>query len=134
VTIRQYSTRANQERRENPNRLRTWRTASGGVVTQFWGMRIYCGRCRDCNAPVTTRRDVSAHNWGMTRLGRWPELCGECRAAKGADRKRRQVESVRELRRKQSEKERVQRENLGLPPARPGRPRKTGPTPKPLDW
>lgn len=73
-------TRVDRWRRENPNALRSWTTKHGCVV-QFWGMRVYYGSCRDCSALVTTRRNIAGltHRDGQTLLGRWPELCPQCR-------------------------------------------------------
>lgn len=124
MAIRPYSTRANQERRENPNRLRTWRTASGGVVTQFWGMRIYCGRCRDCSGPVTCRRNVSARNWGSTNVGRWPLLCDSCRNRNTTQRSERHSDAARvRMARLRAERRAFRDEQFakaGLPPVRQG--------------
>ncbi len=114
-----YSTRANQWRRENPNDLKQWPTKYGHV-SQFWGFRVYCGRCKDCEAPVTTRRDVSAYNWGETRIGRWPALCAECQSAKTEKHSEEARYRMQRLRRERAALQAAQFKAHGLPAPKPG--------------
>jgi hypothetical protein len=64
-------------RKDNPNAFRTWTTKLGCVI-QFWGMRVYYGRCKDCGGLVTDRRSVARYRKGITNIGRWRERCGGC--------------------------------------------------------
>ncbi|KAF0835675.1 hypothetical protein FNL39_1216 [Nocardia caishijiensis] len=92
-------------RDENPNAFHTWTTKYGCVV-QFWGCRVYYGKCQDCSGLVTTRRDISRYRWtGTTNIGRWPSRCLGCATAASEahnDRARARMRKVR-ARRKCSE-------------------------------
>ncbi|GAB5018445.1 hypothetical protein JHV675_50260 [Mycobacterium avium subsp. hominissuis] len=75
-------------REENPDHFCTWETKYGCVI-QFWGMRVYYGRCKEegCNGLVTTRRSIQGeHEYkfktGRTMLGAYPSLCDNCRKRK----------------------------------------------------
>lgn len=119
MSIKPYKTKCDQERRQNPNRVNRWNTKYGCVV-QFWGMRVYCGRCRDCAAPVTTLRDVSRHNWGLTTVGRWPELCENCRSKKREAHAEGARHRMAALRRERKQFRDAQFARAGLPPVRQG--------------
>ncbi|WP_342338662.1 MULTISPECIES: hypothetical protein [unclassified Rhodococcus (in: high G+C Gram-positive bacteria)] len=69
-------------RRENPDAFHTWTTKSGGCVIQFWGMRVYYGRCEECSTLVTRRRNISHKKEGPTNIGRWPKYCAGCNTRK----------------------------------------------------
>lgn len=123
MTVKPYKTKCDQWRRENPEDVKRWDTAHGHVI-QFGGFRVYCGRCRDCGTPVTTRRNIQAYNWGMTQLGRWPALCEGCRNRNQCERMERHNEGARyrmaELRRTRRQFRDEQFKRLGLPPVRQG--------------
>jgi hypothetical protein len=120
---RNFRTKVDRWREDNPDAFRTWTTAHGAVV-QFWGQRIYYGRCqfvvehadncltshgsktwkcRDCTRCcrlVHTRRSIQGkrHRDGKTELGRWPMYCGECRqraSQRSADRNRKYAANYR---------------------------------------
>lgn len=98
-------TRIDRWRSDNPDFFDHWTTKYGCVI-QFWGMRVYYGRCRDCSELVTKRRDISRphqnkYKSGPTQLGRWPILCDRCRSAKEeakADNARRRMARLRRQR------------------------------------
>lgn len=112
-------TKVDRWRRENPNAFRTWTTKRGCVV-QFWGMRIYYGRCRDCAGLVTARRSVAHHKDGRTWTGKWPELCHGCKDAKVTTHSDRARYRMSELRRKRYAFRDEQFRKAGLPPVRQG--------------
>jgi hypothetical protein len=116
-------TRTERWRRENPDALRTWTTKHGCVV-QFWGMRIYYGRCRDCGSLVTTRRGITGllHRDGMTFTGSWPQLCGRCRTRKDDEHAANARYRMARLRRQRYASRDEQYGKIGLPPVRQGVP------------
>ncbi|GEM31166.1 hypothetical protein NN3_21730 [Nocardia neocaledoniensis NBRC 108232] len=68
-------------REANPDEFHTWTTRYGCVV-QFWGHRVYYGRCQDCSGLVTTRRNIRRYRHKpITQIGRWPSRCPECAEA-----------------------------------------------------
>jgi len=108
-------------RAENPDDFRTWETKHGCVI-QFWGMRVYYGRCRDCSDLVTTTRDVSQYKEGPTMIGRWPALCEECRQRKRDEDAAAARRRMAELRRKRYRFRDEQFRKAGLPATRQGVP------------
>jgi hypothetical protein len=71
-------------RRDHPHRSSSWRVdKTGGWVFMYAGTAYYFGPCRDCpTGRVSTQRKETKSTRG---LGRWPELCDDCRAAQYAD-------------------------------------------------
>lgn len=69
-------------RDEHPDAMASWEAGNGCVVA-FGGMKVYYGRCVDCNAVVTTRRADPARVAVRGRgKGRWPLRCATCREQK----------------------------------------------------
>lgn len=85
-------------RDENPNDVKSWAVCRG-VVVQFWGMRIYYGRCVDCELLITDRRNVShpRHRDGRVMIGRWPKYCQRCREKSDATKTRKRQARWRAL-------------------------------------
>jgi hypothetical protein len=80
---KQVDSKVDRWRRENPDAFYTYDVEkTGGCVVQFWGYRIYYGRCVDCTGLVTTRRKISHKKEGPTWTGRWPKYCTECNTRK----------------------------------------------------
>ncbi|WP_104182591.1 hypothetical protein [Mycobacterium avium] len=115
------ATKVDRWRRENPNAFHTWTTKRGCVV-QFWGMRVYYGKCRDCSRLVTTRRNIMGrkHREGETKLGRWPELCSVCRKDKYESHAASARYRMARLRRERYKFRDEQFAKAGLPPVRQG--------------
>ncbi len=124
-------TKVDRWRRENPDALRSWTTKYGCVV-QFWGMRVYYGRCRECAGLVTARRGIAHNKRGRTDTGRYPELCAECKAAKEAEHSERARYRMAALRRERYGFRDEQYRKVGLPPVRQGVP--ADPTDYSDDW
>lgn len=75
-------------REQNPDAFHTWTTKYGCVI-QFWGFRVYYGKCDMCGVLITDRRDISGHiSRGPTYTGTWRKYCNPCRDAKAATRAR----------------------------------------------
>ncbi|AKC40101.1 Uncharacterised protein [Mycolicibacterium phlei] len=92
------------------NKVSAWTTKHGCVV-QFWGMRIYYGKCTRCGHLVTGRKpDVGG--------GSYPKLCPPCRQA-GGDRAR---HSMARLRRERNARRDAQFIQIGITPPRQGVP------------
>lgn len=114
-------TRVDAWRRQNPDAFHTWKTKTGCVV-QFWGMRVFYGRCRDCAGLVTKRRNIQGHRFrrGQTNIGRWPERCPECTARVTAKHDAGATERMRRLRAERKAFRDAAYEAAGLPPVRQG--------------
>jgi hypothetical protein len=71
-------------RRDHPHRSSSWRVdKTGGWVFMYAGTAYYFGPCRDCDTGrVSTQRKETKGTGG---LGRWPELCDDCRESKYDD-------------------------------------------------
>lgn len=75
--------RLDQWRQAHPFRSAAWRVErTGGFVFAYAGVVYYFGRCRLCDARVTTQRRETR---SVSGNGRWPELCGLCSAAAVSD-------------------------------------------------
>jgi hypothetical protein len=84
-------------RRDHPHRSSSWRVdKTGGWVFMYADTAYYFGPCRDCDTGrVTTQRQQTKN---VTGLGRWPELCDDCRSAKAeetAAKTRRRMQQLR---------------------------------------
>lgn len=105
---RSVPTRVDAWRRANPDAFRTW-SSKYGCVVQFWGMRVYYGRCSDCSGLVTARRRITDPRYrrGETNIGRWPKYCAPCRDRRDQehnDRARVRMRQLRERRRADAER------------------------------
>ncbi|EKT81851.1 hypothetical protein WSS_A15204 [Rhodococcus opacus M213] len=108
-------------REENPNAFYQYVVEeTGGCMIQFWGYRIYYGRCVDCSGVVTRRRKISPNKTGPTWTGRWPLYCTECTAKKSAKRVDANRARVRARRAAEYAERDAQREKAGLPPITQG--------------
>lgn len=96
--------------------LKTWNTAYGCVV-MFGGVRVYYGRCRDCDCVLHTRRRV-----GEMPGARWPMLCQNCRERKSEEHADKARHRMARLRRERYQFRDGQRAKIGLPPVRQGVP------------
>ncbi|MCA1007019.1 hypothetical protein LCL87_14940 [Rhodococcus hoagii] len=114
-------TKVDKWRRENPNAFYTYTVdATGGCVVQFWGYRIYYGRCADCTGLVTTRRNIERHKRGSTQTGRWPSFCIECSRKRADKHDDGAAGRMRRLRAQRKEFRDAQFAAAGLPPVRQG--------------
>jgi len=94
-------------------------TKNGGHVTQLAGMRCYSKRCA-CGALIVVRRDITKYKSPITRTGRWPESCDDCRRKKAEDHNRKATERMRRVResRKEFRDEQFRRAGIPLPKLR----------------
>jgi hypothetical protein len=114
-------TKVDKYRRENPNAFYTYEVEkTGGCVVQFWGFRIYYGRCANCSELVTTRRNISQRKRGETRTGRWPSYCAECIRQRAEDHNDKARVRMQRLRAERKVFRDAQFSAAGLPPVRQG--------------